>query len=212
METKINERKMKNFLQKFEGAEYNNDNYSVGGGLASGTGMSNRNFDAKYDSGKLTLDQAGKKIADIFGIDKSIVVSIIDHEFDLEWHHAGFLPKSYGGGMRKIYYVNADQMIHVVRNFSELLNKKIVRDEEKNQAEISRKNQELARAEFAEKFGKKFSRVTTLPKFYVETDREMQGKYGWFSSYGKSYNLTEYISGIEFESQEMVDKYRALKA
>jgi len=35
----------------------------------------------------------------------------------------------------------------------------------------------------------------------------MNGKHGWFSSYGKSYNLPEYYSGWEFENFEKYNEF-----
>lgn len=39
----------------------------------------------------------------------------------------------------------------------------------------------------------------------------MNGKFGWFSSYGKSYNMPEYYTGWEFESQEKYQEFFNLK-
>jgi hypothetical protein len=207
MET-VNKTKLNNFLKKFDGVTFNDDNYSIGGGLVGG--MSNRNHDAKHDAGKLTLDQAAKKIADIFALDKGLVKSIIDREFELEWHHAGFLPKSYGGGMRKVYYVNSEQMVYVAKNIQHLLKKESDRIEQEITAVENRVNRELSKAEFAKEFGKVFTRVTKTPDHAVVTLQEMKGKYGWFDSRHKRYNLLEYYSGVAFESADLKDKYLAL--
>ena len=38
--------------------------------------------------------------------------------------------------------------------------------------------------------------------WFYETNKEMDGKYGWFSSYGKSYNMTEYYTGWDLQTEE----------
>ena len=53
----------------------------------------------------------------------------------------------------------------------------------------------------------KVQRVSEKPKYFYETEREMNGKFGWFSSYGKSYSLPEYFSGWEFESEELLNQF-----
>lgn len=39
----------------------------------------------------------------------------------------------------------------------------------------------------------------------------MQGKYGWFSSYDKHYNMTEYYSGWEFENEQIEKEFYEIK-
>lgn len=206
----INTKKLNNFIKKFEGVEANSENFFIGGGLEAGTGMSRRNWDAKNDEGKLTVDVASRKISEIFGVEKNIVKEIFENNFSLEWHHAGFLPKSYGGGMRKIFYVSADQMLDVVRNFEALLQKESEREAKKKNDQELEKSREARQREFAKTHGVFFSRVTTIPPNAVITEREMNGKYGWFNSQGKSYNLPEYFSGVAFASSELENQYRAI--
>lgn len=204
-----NEKKLRNFLAKYANENYNKDNYFVGGGLIGG--MSQRNFDAKYDPGKLTLDQAAQKIAGIFEIEKIIVKSIIEIKEDLEWHHAGFLPKNYGGGMRKIYYVNAVQMLNVVSNFEAFYNDYLDREECNRIKEAAELVARAKRDEFLKVFGKPFSRESAdnLPKNNVITLSEMYGKYGWFESKKFTYKLPEYHSGYSFDLPELVDKFKS---
>jgi hypothetical protein len=38
----------------------------------------------------------------------------------------------------------------------------------------------------------------------------MNGKYGWFSSYEKSYNMTEYYSGWKFETEEKFNEFNKI--
>ena len=45
-----------------------------------------------------------------------------------------------------------------------------------------------------------------LPQFYLETKREMNGKYGWFAA-SSTYRLPEYISGLSFKTKRLLDTY-----
>ena len=45
------------------------------------------------------------------------------------------------------------------------------------------------------------------PENFVETKREMNGRYGWFESSAR-YNLPEYVSGYAFDSKRLADSYR----
>ena len=49
------------------------------------------------------------------------------------------------------------------------------------------------------------------PNYFYQTAQEMNGKYGWFDSTYKSYNLTEYYSGYSFASQELLNEFKNLK-
>lgn len=82
-----------------------------GGGLATAaTGLheSCRHALAKLDSDKLTAGQAAARLKKRgFAV---TAVELVDWfransgGRDPEWHHAGQLPKSYGGGMKKTYF------------------------------------------------------------------------------------------------------------
>ena len=80
----------------------------------------------------------------------------------------------------------------------------------KNAAEI-KKNLENVRLEFLQANAKKVERTTTRPTFFYKTAQEMNGKYGWFDSSYKSYNMTEYFSGWEFESEEKYHEFLKIK-
>lgn len=54
------------------------------------------------------------------------------------------------------------------------------------------------------------TRIKERPEMFIEQNREMKGRYGWFKSSG-SYKLPEYYSGIEFLNKEDYDKYLSLK-
>ena len=62
-------------------------------------------------------------------------------------------------------------------------------------------NAEKRLSDFNSQF-KKFTRVTTKPEHGIVDLTEMNGKYGWFNSAGKYYNMTEYYSGIDYETAE----------
>ncbi len=54
-------------------------------------------------------------------------------------------------------------------------------------------------------------RVASKGIFFYETNKEMDGKFGWFCSYGKSYNMTEYYTGWEFESEKKYHEFFNIK-
>lgn len=85
----------------------------------------------------MTVGKATAMFKNATGLDTETIKEIIDYAVpNQEWHHAGFLPKQYGGGM--------------------------------------------------------------------------DGKYGWFSSYGKSYNMPEYYTGWSFEKPEKLQEFYKL--
>jgi hypothetical protein len=52
-----------------------------------------------------------------------------------------------------------------------------------------------------------YQRVSTEPQYAYRQKQEMSGKYGWFDSSGRGYNLPEYYSGLQFASQELLNEY-----
>jgi hypothetical protein len=49
------------------------------------------------------------------------------------------------------------------------------------------------------------------PTFFYKTAQEMNGKYGWFDSSYKSYNMTEYFTGWVFENEEKYNEFLSIK-
>lgn len=123
-----------------------------------------------------------------------------------EWHHAGFLPKSYGGGMKKTYFMDNQLTAGEVATLFKINSKKLV---------CALKNcffeqiKEQERMDFLNKFGKKIERKVNTPEHFVVISEEMDGKYGWFAADSK-YNMTVYYSGYEFESAEKRREYLAI--
>lgn len=200
--------KLEAICNKYCSIQHNDDNYSIGGGLDGSRFASRRHEDAKYDEGKLTLGEATQLFKKATGLDTDTVREILEYAVpNMEWHHAGKLPKSYGGGMKKTYFLNAAEICDCAKNwnaFSEKLS--LSKIAAKNAAE-EKNNFEKRKLEFLQANAKKIERVTTQPKFFYKTAQEMNGKYDWFDSTYKSYNMTEYFSGWEFESEE---KYHEL--
>jgi len=201
LESLSNIDKLKN---KYSNIDYNKDNYSIGGGLSGG--MSNRNMNAKYDSGKLTVPQfitkfvtAYKKDKNI-DLDKKIINTILKSKFNFEWHHAGFLPKSYGGGMKKIYYINSEEIIKFLNNFEEYLN------EFNNQKQEIISKENLLKDLINKNILIKFTREKILPEYSIKVEEEMNGKYGWFPATSK-YKMDIYYSGYKFNNKDNYDKY-----
>ena len=204
--------KLETICNKYRNIQQNDDNYSIGGGLDESKFASRRHEDAKYDEGKLTLGEATQLFKKATGLEIDTLREVIKYAVpNMEWHHAGMLPKSYGGGMKKTYFLNASEICDCAENwdaYSEKLS--LSKIATKNAAEI-KKNLENVRLEFLQANAKKVERTTTRPTFFYKTAQEMNGKYGWFDSSYKSYNMTEYFSGWEFESEEKYHEFLKIK-
>lgn len=195
--------------EKFSKINHNEDNYYVGGGLhESGKKASNRHEDAISDAGKLTLGKATQMFCKATGLETELIKEILNYAVpNMEWHHAGFLPKQYGGGMKKTYFLNAKEIVEVATNFETYTNKLEISKETKRVAIENEKNRDKIKEEYLINNATKVFRVSEKPEFFYEVDREMSGKFGWFSSYTKSYNLPEYYTGWKFETDELYDKF-----
>jgi len=129
----------------------------------------------------------------------------------MEWHHAGKLPKSYGGGMKKTYFLNSSEIVEIAENWDSLVEKIAIRNENLKSAEIVKKEKEAKKLEFLTANAEKLVRVQNVPEFFYEIEKEMNGKYGWFSSYGKNYNMTEFYTGWKFSSEEKYNEFLTIK-
>lgn len=199
-------------IEKYSKIEFNENNYGVGGGLTdTGKKASNRHEDALNDKGKLTFGKAAAMFKKATGCEVAFINEIFDYAVpNAEWHHAGFLPKSYGGGMKKTYFLNSVEIVEIATNWQNLVEKLEISKNEKRIAEENKKNREQIKHDFLKENATRINRVTKMPELFYETDREMNGKYGWFSSYGKSYNMTEYYSGWAFSSIEKYNEFQNL--
>ena len=65
-------------------------------------------------------------------------------------------------------------------------------------------------SDFDSKF-KRFVRETSVPKWGQKEFSEMNGKYGWFDSSNKSYNMTEYYTGMNYETEENYKRAKQLQ-
>ena len=204
--------KMKNLqaiIKKYSEIEHNQDNYEIGGGLSNEKFASRRHEDAKNDIGKLTLGKAVQMFKKATGIENLEIIKEVLHYAvpNMEWHHAGKLPKQYGGGMKKTYFLNASEIVKIASEWNQFFEKVEISKTEQRNAEEQKKSRDEVKREFLNINAKRVTRVTEKPKYFYETDREMNGKYGWFSSYGKSYNMTEYFSGWEFDTEEILNQF-----
>lgn len=204
--------KLEVICNKYCSIQHNDDNYSIGGGLDGSKFASRRHEDAKYDEGKLTLGEATQLFKKATGLDTDTVREVLEYAVpDMEWHHAGKLPKSYGGGMKKTYFLNAAEICDVAKNWDAYIEKiNLSKIAAKNAAE-EKKNLENRRLEFLQANAKKVERTTTRPTFFYKTAQEMNGKYGWFDSTYKSYNMTEYFTGWEFANEELYNQFLNIK-
>ena len=198
--------------KKYCEINHNNNNYSIGGGLDSSKFASRRHEDAKYDAGKLTLGEATQMFKKATGLETDIVREILEYAIpNMEWHHAGKLPKQYGGGMKKTYFLNAKEICEVAKNFNSFFEKLELSKATAKNVEIEKKSLENRKYNFLKDNALKIERVSNKPNFFYQTAQEMNGKYGWFDSTYKSYNMTEYFSGWEFESQEKYQEFLNIK-
>jgi hypothetical protein len=203
---------LEKIIEKYSNVEYCLDNFNVGGGLDGAKFASNRHEDACNDRGKLTLGKATAMFSKATGCDIDFVKAIINYAVPyMEWHHAGKLPKQYGGGMKKTYFLNGNEIVDIATNWQNYVEKLELSINQKRIDLENKKSLENLQHEFLQKNAKQIFRKIETPEFFYETEKEMQGKYGWFSSYGKSYNLTEYYSGWEFENAEKLQEFYNLK-
>lgn len=200
---------LEKIVKKYSEINHNEENFEIGGGLSDGKFASNRHEDAKNDEGKLTLGKAVQMFKKATGNDDTdFVKEVIQYAVpNMEWHHAGKLPKQYGGGMKKTYFLNSKEIVHVAENWISIVEKLTISKTEKRNAEEAKKNREQIKLDFLNANAEKIVRVTEKPSFFYETDKEMNGKFGWFSSYGKSYNMTEYYTGWAFKTEEKYKEF-----
>ena len=197
--------KLEKIVEKYSSKEYD-ENYNIGGGLDACKFASRRHEDAINDEGKLTLGQANQLFAKATSCTVDEAREIIEYAVpNMEWHHAGKLPKSYGGGMKKTYFLNSKEIVDVAENWADYVEKIAISKEEKRKENESKKSLEARQLEFLQVNATKVERVSSMPTFFYKTAQEMNGKYGWFDSTYKSYNMTEYFTGWAFEIEE---KYR----
>jgi len=203
-----NSNKLESICNKYCSIEHNDDNYSIGGGLDGSKFASRRHEDARDDGGKLTLGEATQLFKKATGLETDAVREVLEYAVpNMEWHHAGKLPKSYGGGMKKTYFLNAAEICDVAKNWNAYIEKiNLSKIDAQNAVEV-KKTLEARKLEFLQANAKKVERTTNRPTFFYKTAQEMNGKYGWFDSTYKSYNMTEYFSGWEFASEELYNEF-----
>lgn len=204
--------KLEKIAKKYTEINFNENNYDIGGGLSNGAFASRRHEDAKYDEGKLTEGKATQLFKTATGLDTDYVKAILNYAVpNMEWHHAGKLPKSYGGGMKKTYFLNAKEIADVATNWDSYCEKYEIGQADKRMAEENKKSVDQLKEAFLQENAVKRVRIENKPLWFYETNKEMDGKFGWFSSYGKYYNMTEYYTGWEFETEEKYHEFFNIK-
>jgi hypothetical protein len=201
---------LEKIIEKFSKTGFNENNYGVGGGLTdSGKKASNRHEDALSDTGKLTFGKAASMFKKATGCDVSLINEIFNYAVtNPEWHHAGFLPKQYGGGMKKTYFLNSFEIVEIASNWENLVVKLEISKREKRIEIEKERNSDQLKRDFLNFHATRILRVLERPELlFFETEREMNGKYGWFSCYGKRYNMTVYYSGWLFKNIEKFNEF-----
>jgi hypothetical protein len=200
--------KLQAIIARYNTITCNDSNYSIGGGLDSDKFASRRHENARNDDGKITLGEAVQLFRKATGLETEEVKDILIFAVPMmEWHHAGKLPKAYGGGMKKTYFLNSKEIVDIASNW-DTYTKRLSRSKiTASNAVEERKSLEARKAEFLLANAKKVERISTRPILFVLLKREMNGKYGWFDSTGKSYNLPEYYTGWVFENESKYNEY-----
>lgn len=211
IETK-EQKAIKKIFDKYNEILFNENNFDIGGGLDGEKFASRRHEDAKGDNGKLTEGEATQLFKKATGESLEVTKEVINFAVpSMEWHHAGKLPKKYGGGMKKTYFVNAKEICFIAENWYKLVKSLELHKIEIENKQNLKKNFEERKNEFLKSKAKKITRSKEMPKYFIKTAQEMEGKHGWFDSSYKSYNLTEYFTGWEFDNEDNYKEYFNIK-
>jgi hypothetical protein len=203
--------KLKKIAEKYNAIEYDADNYSIGGGLDSDKFASRRHEAARNDAGKATQGEVAAMFKKATGCDVSTINEVIDNTFyDLEWHHAGKLPKRYGGGMKKTYFLNNQQIVKLAIGWDAYL-EKLATDKAKEAGRVAVAKELQARKDaFLKENAVRFTRQENRPEHSITDCSECNGKYGWFNADKNIYRLTEYHTGWAFATAELRAEYFAI--
>ena len=203
--------KLQKIAEKYKNIETSESNFSIGGGLDDCKFASRRHENAINDKSRLTLGKANQLFAKATGLTVGEIEEIIKYAVPyMEWHHAGKLPKSYGGGMKKTYFLNSAEIANIAENFEDFKAKLGLQKEEEKKVRETKNSREKTQLDFLKQNATQIIRTTKKPDYFHETNREMNGKFGWFCSYGKSYNMTEYFSGWEFQTEELYKEFQKI--
>ena len=103
--------------------------------------------------------------------------------------------------------INSPEIVKVASGWFDFVYKLEISKHDEILREQNKKDLEQRKLDFLKNNATYILRKQSRPQFFYEIDREMNGKYGWFSSYGKSYNMTEYYSGWEFQTAELLKEF-----
>lgn len=202
---------LEKIIAKYSLKEYK-ENYSIGGGLDDCKFASRRHEDAKSDAGKLTIGKANQMFAKATGLTVDEVKEVLLYAVpNMEWHHAGLLPKAYGGGMKKTYFLNSTEIVDIATNWNDYQEKLTISKITAINAAEEQKSLEARKLIFLQANAKKIERQSNKPEHFYKTAQEMNGKYGWFDSSFKSYSMPEYFSGWKFDSREKLVEFIGIR-
>ena len=200
--------KLEAIILKYSSAVHNSENFNIGGGLVDSKFASRRHEDAKADFGKLTLGEASQLFKKATGLDIKLIKELINFKFPfLEWHHAGILPKSFGGGMKKTYFLNSAQISELALDWFGNFKKFEITQAFIAKSNILAAEKALNMNNYLELNAKFLKRVPIKPNWFYLTCSECDGKYGWFDAEDNKYGLKEYFSGWEFYSFESYKEF-----
>lgn len=203
---------LQTICEKYCNIAHNEQNYSIGGGLSSDKFASKRHEDAKSDWGKLTLGEATKLFKKATGYTTDQVRDVLHYAIPrMEWHHAGKLPKSYGGGMKKTYFINAEEICQVATNWNTIVIDWNASKNSEKEKELLRQTLEEKKQNFLIQNAKKVERVLECPENFYKILSECNGKYGWFDASKNIYRLPEYHTGWAFQTKELLDEFLNIK-
>jgi hypothetical protein len=181
--------------------------------------------DALFDESKLHFGRAAEMFKRATSTNIAFIKKVFNHAIKYpEWYYNG-------GGMKKTYFLNASQIVEIATNWHNLVEmlvgilvETLIEKEEISKKVIEEEKKIVQmKKEFLTAHATKIIRFLGIPgKLFWETDREMEGKDGWFSCYGKnnettySYKLTYsydnldmkiYYSGWQFNSRERYNEF-----
>jgi hypothetical protein len=198
----------------YSAVEHNADNFGIGGGLSNDKFASRRHEDARTDTGKMTLGEATSLIKRATNLPTAQVKEVLKFALpNMEWHHAGTLPKNYGGGMKKTFFVKAAEIAQIAAEWDTLYVRwQRYKDNAATapQMDTQRTFADL-RSDYLKEHAVFVERVNPRPDCFVQLKREQCGKFGWFDSSKRAYNLPEYFTGWVFASVERYVEYLRMK-
>lgn len=179
---------------------------SCGGMFRSSPRKAGHSYNAMYAEGRGELTKS--KLPAVL---KRMVEAGFAHS--TMWHHTG----QFKGHMNEtLFYAGKDFDITGYENYlwnKEEIDSQREADEKVKQKKASEEKEirmqiDELKKEWLRENCNYVTRVTR--RLFIEDAREMSGKFGWFDSSTKSYNLTEYFTGWELKEGVEANEYYSI--